>query len=448
MSSVVELPPVSISNVDDGSTSSIRIFQLNLNDITVELSSIGASITKVLIPNYSQKQSGASSTTRDDVVLSYASPKDQYDDKNKPFFGAIVGRVANRIKDGKFQLMQKAESNKTLETYQLEKNNHPNHLHGGYDGFCTKIWSANIVNDTEVEFMLTSPDGDCGYPAGIQVTATYSLIHIGDDGVKLCLKMNAKLLPGETKATPIALAQHSYFNLASHSSPNRILDHTLHLNCTKFTPFDNTSIPTREIQHVNNAMDFCKPKSLADALIQYGEERAGLDHVDAKNNVQRILNYGDASEVIARVPKQGGVDGANLDGGSPYGFDHNYAIDTSSEDDGLRLAAVLSHTPTGRSMRVLTSAPGMQLYTSNYLDRKTPNPAICKGGTRYNQWQGICLETQTYPDSIFPDDTGVDGEDEFAKGRCFILRPGSEDYHHIVCYEFRNILSGIRPTPR
>ena len=89
--------------------------------------------------------------------------------------------------------------------------------------------------------------------------------------------MNAKLLPGETKATPIALAQHSYFNLASHSSPNRILDHTLHLNCTKFTPFDNTSIPTREIQHVGNAMDFCEPKSLADALIQYGEERAGLD---------------------------------------------------------------------------------------------------------------------------------------------------------------------------
>ena len=170
---VEELSPVLITE-KDGSVTSIRIFQLSLNNITVEISSLGASITNILIPNYAQKDLG-----RDDVVLSYASPKDQYCDHNEPFFGAIVGRVANRIKDGRFQLQQKESD--TIETYQLALNNKPNHLHGGVNGFCTKIWTANIVNNdnngpTAVKFTLISQDGDEGYPASIKVTATYTLV--------------------------------------------------------------------------------------------------------------------------------------------------------------------------------------------------------------------------------------------------------------------------------
>jgi len=314
-----ELPPVPITE-KDGSTTSIRIFQLSLNNITVEISSLGASITKILIPNYAQKDLG-----RDDVVLSYASPKDQYCDHNKPFFGAIVGRVANRIKDGRFQLQQKESD--TIETYQLELNNEPNHLHGGVNGFCTKIWIANIVyNDNNgpsaVKFTLISQDGDEGYPAGIKVTATYTLIQTKCGSVKLCLNMNANLLPGETtttttttKSTPISLAQHSYFNLAGHASPNRILDHTLQMNCSEYTPVDNTSIPTRQVQKVDNAMSFCEKKTLGDALDIYAVEKAGIEQALAKDMVQQIME-GTSSESIS-----------NEDGDSPYGFDHNYIID-------------------------------------------------------------------------------------------------------------------------
>ena len=171
---------------------------------------------------------------------------------------------------------------------------------------------------------------------------------------------------------------------------------------------------------------------------------------DARNNVHRILNPdatvdgGDGDDAllfVAKTPKNGGAPGTNLDGDSPYGFDHNYVIDPPSKPDKLQLAAVLSHPPTGRSLRVSTSAPGMQLYTSNYLDGMTPLPAFCKDGTSYPQWQGICLETQTCPDSIYPNDDDIEEEDEFAKGRCFILRPGGVDYRHVVEYEFTDMVS-------
>lgn len=153
--------------------------------------------------------------------------------------------------------------------------------------------------------------------------------------------------------------------------------------------------------------------------------------------VQQIME-GKSSESIA-----------NEDGDIPYGFDHNYIIDediachssSEEEDDNLHLAAVLTHPPTQRSLHVLTSAPGLKLYTSNYLDGKTPTPALCKDGASYLRWQGICLETQTFPDSIYPDNNiNNNDENNFAKGRCFILRPGGE-YNHVVQYEFHNIMN-------
>ena len=454
----------------NGNELSIRIFELSLNDVTVELSSLGASITKVLLPNYSRSSTESGSSPRDDVVLSYATARDQYEDKNRHFFGAIVGRVANRIKGGQFQLLQTKPSSdedvEILETYQLDNNNGPNHLHGGFDGFSNRIWTANIV-ENGVQFMMISPDGDQGYPGGIEVTATYSLVPIQTcngviNGAKLSLAMKANLLPGETKATPIALAQHSYFNLASHASEERILNHILHMpHCNKFTPVDNTSIPTREVQRVEDsmtprrddftgvakAMDFRTGKVMADALVQYGHESVGLEHHVAVQNVHRILtssinNAFDESKNVAQVPKEEGGEGANLDGGLPYGFDHNYVIDRHGEspyvESSLNLAAILSHPPTGRTLRVFTTAPGMQLYTSNYLDGTGPPPAMCKEGSNYRQWQAICLETQTYPDSIYPagnkDESTID--EEFALGRCFILRPGGMAYVHDVDYVF------------
>ena len=193
------------------------------------------------------------------------------------------------------------------------------------------------------------------------------------------------------------------------------------------------------MEKVDNAMSFCEKKTLGDALDIYAVEKAGIEQDLAKDMVQQIME-GTSSESIA-----------NEDGDSSYGFDHNYIIDEDSracrslsvgEDDNLHLAAVLSHPPTQRSLHVLTSAPGVQLYTSNYLDGKTPTPALCKDEASYFRWQGICLETQTYPDSIYPNNNiSNDDDKKFSKGRCFILQPGGPEYNHVVQYEFDNIMN-------
>ena len=292
VSSIVELPPLSIDDGDGSGSAStsttgktIRQFRLTLDGVTVELSSLGASVTRVLLPRDLQRweqgeeeeeeeddaspSSAEASGGHDDVVLSYASPEQQMRDRNRPFFGAIVGRVANRIGDGRFCLRQEAGPGAAAtppETYKLERNDGPNHLHGGSDGFWNRIWDASIVDGgAEVRFALVSPDGDQGYPGGVEVVASYSLVRVlrGDGmadaassargivGARLRLVMRANLLPGETRATPICMAGHSYFNLAGHSSPSRILDHVLRLpNCEKYTPLDGTSIPTREVRSV------------------------------------------------------------------------------------------------------------------------------------------------------------------------------------------------------
>ena len=424
---ISELP-----SIDIPSQGSIRQFQLSHNDVTVKLSSLGASITSILLPDYSE----SAPRSFDDVVLSYKSPKEQHQHKNTHFFSAIVGRVANRIKDGKF-LLQQDESSEEKTTYNLDRNDGVNHLHGGYDGFSHKIWEADM-DQNHVKFTLTSADGDQGYPGGIKVTAIYSLVANEDDvGAKLKLQMHGCLQEGETKATPIALAQHSYFNLASHSSSERILKHVLHMpDCDKYTPLDNTSIPTKKVQSVKDAtaMDFCKPRTISDVLVHYGEQMVGLTPEIATDNVQKIMNDG-SKEITFKVPKEGGVVGSNLDGGKPYGFDHNYVIASHDGDNSaLHLAAVLSHPPTRRTMSIHTSAPGVQLYTSNYLSGTDPPADLCKGNSKYSQWQGICLETQTFPDSIYS--KTPEATDEFGKGRCFILRPGGDDYFHEVHFDF------------
>lgn len=402
----------------------------------MKLSSLGASITSILLPNYPLSTKDAPQF--DDVVLSYKSSNEQLQHKNPQFLGAIVGRVANRIKGGVFHLQHDLSSSE-LTTYNLDRNDgNINHLHGGYDGYWNRVWDAEMDDQHEVRFILISDDGDQGYPGSIKVTAIYSLVANEDNvGATLKLRMICALNEGETKATPVALAQHSYFNLASHSSSERILNHVLHLPCCKyFTPLDKTSIPIKKLQPVKSlkAMDFLEPRTISDAFIQYGEELVGLTADTVRQHVKQIINDGSTEETF-KVPKEGGIAGSNLNGGQPYGFDHNYVIERNDEDDStLRLAAVLSHPPTRRSLSIYTTAPGLQLYTSNYLSGQNPSADLCKDNSKYSQWQGICLETQTFPDSIYS--APPDQNDEFGKGRCFILRPGGEDYLHEVHFAF------------
>lgn len=418
-------------NADDrNKPDEIRTFSLSADGIEVELCTIGASITKLMVPSYRE-----SSKQVNDVVLGYTSPSSMLDSSNPPYFGVVVGRVANRIAKGTFTLPDESGSR---TSYNLDINNGPNHLHGGNHGFSHCIWDAEIVsiptgeaNDPNtsrkgVQFSLVSKDGDQGYPGKILVTATYSLIPKKGGGAALRLVMKARL-GDDGKATPINLAQHTYFNLASHDDPEGVLGHWLKLPSQKYTPIDDTSIPTREVRSVATdlVMDWRSGKRVRDALIDYGTEKASLSEEKAKKNVTlsrcgpNIVMAGDASP----TPEK------------PYGFDHNYVVE-QVDKNGLNMAAVLQHGPTNRRLTVWTDAPGLQLYTGNYLNGVSPDKSICKSTAGYGPWQAICLETQHFPDSIL---TEPDAHEEFARGKCTILHPGGPDYSHTVEYHFEPI---------
>jgi galactose mutarotase-like enzyme len=446
MGEVAELEPTS-GEIGD---KVLETFSLSLNGVTVELSSLGASIARFLVPSADEGT--------DDIVLGFQSPKDMLLTQNPAYFGAIVGRVANRIAKGSFELQE------TGEMYVLETNNMPNHLHGGSNGFSQRIWDAAIVDigtgETQeapgvseypeappckaVMFSLLSEDGDQGYPGAVLVTATYSLQSSNDDdddrcGVKLCLEMKASLQG--TMPTPINLAQHSYFNLSRHDDPNGILDHKLTLNSDAYTPLDNVSIPTREVRSLNDdsVMDWRQGRTFREALAEYGVAKAGLTRQQAEEATS-------VSRSVTDVAKSA----ANSDTpDAPYGFDHNYVVRRNNADDsGLNVVGTMEHLSSGRRLTVRTDAPGVQLYTANYLDGgvSVPRPEVCKNAAIYGQWQGVCLETQHYPDSLSHGEDDDNKFPEFSAGKCIILRPGEPDYKHRVEYDLQYPYSSIATT--
>jgi aldose 1-epimerase len=380
IATVKELP---VETAADGTQ--IRSFALTSAsgkiDITVVISTVGAAI-------HSIHMNGKN------IVLGYDTPKQMYETNNPSYLGVIVGRVANRIQNGTFRL-----NDNTI--YTLETNNGPNHLHGGLKGFSHAVWDAEIV-ESSVVLTMTSPDGDSGYPAGVVVQAKYTLEALPDntrddsDCVKLCLTMIGRLAEGETLSTPINLANHSYFNLAGHDTANGILDHIMQLPSTHFTPNDATSIPTREVVPVNAAgkysyMNFTSPIRLSDALRNWAVQVCGFSMSEAEEHIRQNVGR----------DKQG----------DPYGVDHNYVVRN-------KVAGTIKCD--GRQLTVYTNAPGVQIYTGNWLDR---------------QWQGVCFETQHYPDSIMSDEE-CKVFPEFSQGKCVILTPGGEDYRHEVEYHF------------
>jgi protein N-terminal methyltransferase len=254
------------------------------------------------------------------------------------------------------------------------------------------------------------------------VTVTYSLQSSKDGrGVKLCLEMNASL-QGATP-TPINLAQHSYFNLSRHDDPVGILDHKLTLNADAYTPVDNVSIPTREVRSLNDdsVMDWREGRSFREALVDYGVAKACLTRQQAEEATS-------VSRSVTDVAKSA----SNSDTpDAPYGYDHNYVVRPDNDESGLRVVGTLEHPSSGRRLTVRTDAPGVQLYTANYLDGVSVPPNVCKNSAIYGQWQGVCLETQHYPDSCFSDD------DDFSAGKCIILRPEEPHYTHRVEYDLQ-----------
>ena len=269
-----------------------------------------------------------------------------------PYFGSLVGRYANRIAGGKFTLGGKE--------YTLATNNGPNHLHGGNKGFADVVWDARPLpvekargNAVGVELKYRSADGEEGYPGALGVTVVYTL----NDENELTIHYAAT----SNQPTPVNLTNHCYWNLAGvrpGKADDDILDHVLMLNCPKYLPVDDTLIPTGELKSVKGTpMDFTEPKKIG----------ARIDQVEG-------------------------------------GYDHCYVI---AEGDGLQLAARVRDPDSGRVMEILTTEPGVQFYTGNFLDGSQAN-----GG--FKKHQGFCLECQHFPNSPnepdFPDTILKPGE--------------------------------------
>jgi len=301
----------------------------NTHGMKVRVMTYGVVIVSLNVPD----RNGQSA----DVVLGYDHLEGYL--AKSPYFGAIVGRFGNRIKDARFTLDGKE--------YTLGKNNPPNTLHGGFKGFDKVLWLGQpFENKDEVGLILqyTSPDGEEGYPGTVHVTVTYSLNDKNEFGIHYHATTD--------KATPITLASHSAFNLAGEGSGD-ILGHVLMLNADHFTPFDSTLIPTGEILSVKGTpLDFTKPTAV------------GL-RIEGKNDQ---LTYG-------------------------HGYDGNFVI--NRQGPGLALAARIYEPTTGRVMEIDTTEPGEQFYSGNSLDGTITG----KHGHVYKQHSGFCLLTQHYPDS-------------------------------------------------
>jgi aldose 1-epimerase len=295
-----------------------------------------------------------------DIVLGY----DKLDDyvKNNPFFGALVGRYGNRIAKGKFTLDGRE--------YTLALNNAPNNLHGGPIGFDKKVWKATTLLTADgpaIQLNYLSKDGEEGFPGNLSVTATYTLT--ADNGLRLDYTATTD------KATLCNLTQHSYFNLAGKGD---VLNELVYINADKFTPVDKTLIPNGELKPVEGTpFDFRK-----------------------------------STAVGARI----NADDEQIKFGS--GYDHNWVINKPLGKLGL--AARVTDPTTGRVMEVLSTEPGVQFYTGNFLDGSITG----KGGQVYQRRSGLCFEPQHYPDSP--------NHPQFPSAE---LKPG-QTYQNTIIYRF------------
>src|SRR6266704_4299343 len=254
-----------------------------------------------------------------------------------PYFGSTVGRYANRIAKGKFSLDGKE--------YTLAINNGPNSLHGGLKGFDKVVWEPSIratQNGAALQLKYLSKDGEEGFPGNLSVTALYTLTD--DNGLRL------DYIATTDKDTILNLTEHSYFNLAGKGD---VLQHTVMIAADKFTPVDSTSIPTGELRPVEGTpFDFRKPTAIGARIDQDDEQ----------------LKFGN-------------------------GYDHNFVLNRGPGE--LALAARVYEPTTGRLLEVLTTQPGLQFYTGNFLDGTLKG----KGGWVYQRRNGFCMEAQHFPDS-------------------------------------------------
>jgi len=297
-----------------------------------------------------------------DVVLGFKSLSEY--EKKSPYFGCLVGRYGNRIAKGEFTLEG--------QTYHLATNNNGQSLHGGLRGFDKVVWNAVPAETRQgpsLKLTYVSKDGEEGYPGNLSVTATYTLTNKNE----LKLVFRAKT----DKATVVNLTHHSYFNLAGQGSGD-ILGHVVTIHADKYTPVDQVLIPTGKIAQVKGTpFDFRKPTAIG--------ARINAENPQLKNG---------------------------------KGYDHNWVADKLPGHLGL--IAKVEEPKSGRVMEVISTEPGVQFYSGNFLD----GTLIGKGGKVYGFRNGFCFEPQHFPDS--PNHKSFPST---------VLRPG-ETYRNTIIYRF------------
>lgn len=314
----------------EGEDKPVQLFTLtNKNGLTISLTNFGCIVTSVVTPNRSGEFAN--------VVLGYENLEKYVG--GHPFFGAIAGRYANRIKDGKYELEGKQ--------FQLDTNEQPSaqHLHGGSKGFDKFVWDYAIEKHDHaiyIHLSRVSPDGEGGYGGTVTVVHTIGL----DDDNQLHFNFKATT----DQPTVINLVNHSYYNLGGYDS-GTVDGHQLQLHCDFYTPVDENSIPTGEILSVKHSgLDFTSPAFI-------GENKRNI---------------------------------------SEQGYDHNYILNNKKREGLYSFAAEVYEPKSGRCMTVLTTQPALQFYNGFKLSNK---PWFGPNGYKYESGFGMCLETQHFPDS-------------------------------------------------
>lgn len=303
----------------------------NHHEVEVKLITYGGIITSLRAPDRHGRLAN--------ITLGFDNLAD-YESKS-PYFGCIIGRYGNRIANGKFSLGE--------TVYTLATNDGPNTLHGGLKGFDKVVWDAEEVTQDGVqgvELSRVSPDGEEGYPGTLEVRVSYFLT----DDNELRIHYHAQT----DKPTIVNLTNHAYFNLQGEGAGS-IYDHILMIDADHYTPVDDTLIPTGDIASVaGTPFDFRVPKAIG-----FGQ----------RSNHEQI--------VIAQ------------------GYDHNFVLNRRDDDKSLKLAARMYDPVSGRILEVITTEPGLQFYSGNFLDATL----VGSSGQLYRQSDGFALETQHFPDS-------------------------------------------------
>ena len=304
----------------------------NTHGMKVRVLAWGAALQELVVPG----RKGAT-----DVILGYDDMTGYLKASN--YFGATVGRYANRIAKGRFTLDGKV--------YELATNDGPNALHGGARGFDKHLWTIDRVasgaKSASATLTYTSPDGEEGYPGTMKVTATFTLTETNE--------LEVTYRATSDKPTIANITNHSYFNLGGVAAGHSATEALVTIPAAHYTPVDTTLIPTGEIRSVEGTpFDFRKPRRVS----------------------ERIRDGRDEQLRIGR------------------GYDHNWVV-SRAPVSGLQLMAKVEDPVSGRTMQIFSNQPGVQFYTGNFLD----GTATGKGGVIYRQGDGLCFEPQVFPDT-------------------------------------------------